>query len=156
MAHLKLLLPIVEPPALLVIHCGGNDVAQVNSCELRHRMIKAIDEIQDMFPNTRLVWSAILPRVNWRGEQSHSTVKQIPVRINSQIGSYIVRRGGCYIRYPEITDKNQAMFSDGVHLSQLGSNLFLYRLQQALQAFLTSAERVSPPFGELGPWAWLL
>lgn len=153
--HINLLLPVVDPPDILVIHCGGNDVAQGNSCVLRHSMISVIDKLFVMFPNSRLVWSAILPRIKWRGEKSHSAVSRIPVRINSQIGAYVVKRGGCYIRYPEITDTNLNLFADDVHLSAVGNQFFLYRLQQALQTFVTSDEQVSPPFGELGPWAFL-
>ncbi|KAJ8311103.1 hypothetical protein KUTeg_011344 [Tegillarca granosa] len=41
---------------------------------------------------------------------------------------------------------------DNVHLSDLGNDLFLFRIQQALQTFLTTNHIVSPPYGESGPW----
>ena len=65
---------------------------------------------------------------------------------------------GCrYIRYPEITDKNTDLFCDNVHLSHIGNDLFLYRIQQALQNFSSaSCSLVSPPFGEFGPWQLLV
>lgn len=152
LSHIKLLLPIDDPPDILVIHCGGNDVAQSNSGFLRQQILQDLKQIAILLPQTRLVWSAILPRLKWRGEVNHSSVRRIPVRINSQVASYIVGNGGGYIRYPEITDKNPALFCDDVHLSPLGNDLFLYRLQQGLQKFLSTPAKVSPPFGEFGPW----
>uniref|UniRef100_A0A8W8NS92 Tyr recombinase domain-containing protein n=1 Tax=Magallana gigas TaxID=29159 RepID=A0A8W8NS92_MAGGI len=49
---------------------------------------------------------------------------------------------------------NTGMFcKEKVHLSGMGNDMFLYRLQQALQAFLNdSSVKVSPRDGQNGPW----
>ena len=67
----------------------------------------------------------------------------------------MVKLGGASIKYPELTKKNVQFFDDQdkVHLTQLGNDIFLYRLQQALKTFLTSNVSVSPPTGESGPWS---
>ena len=46
--------------------------------------------------------------------------------------------------------------SDKVHLTDLGNDILLFRLQQALQAILSKNISVSPPTGEFGPWQYLI
>ncbi|KAJ8304808.1 hypothetical protein KUTeg_018391 [Tegillarca granosa] len=108
-----------------------------------------------MLPNTKLIWSQILPRLKWRNERNHKAVNKSRVRINSYIAKFMISNGGLYIRYPEIVQSNVGMFyNDKVHLSQLGNDIFLYRLQQALQVFITSDSKVSPSNVESGPWLY--
>ncbi|KAJ8318051.1 hypothetical protein KUTeg_003142 [Tegillarca granosa] len=65
------------------------------------------------------------------------------------IAKFIISNGGLYIEYPEIIQSNVGMFDNNkVHLSQLGNDIFLYLLQQAIQVFITSNSKVSPPNGE--------
>lgn len=151
LSRLKTLLRFVDPPQLLVIHCGGNDIGQISSCVLRHEILKTLHILKDLLPTTRFIWSSILPRLFWRGEKTHKAVDKIRIRTNSQIGAFVMRQGGGYIRYPEIVEDNE-LFLDGVHLNTLGNNLFCFRLQQALHTFLTSNQHLSPPPGENGPW----
>ena len=88
------------------------------------------------------------------GGLNQAAMEKIRVRLNSHVATYLLRSGGRYIRYPEIHRVNTDMFSsDRVHLSYMGNNLFLYKLQQALQTFLIdSSVKVSPTLGENGPW----
>ena len=74
---------------------------------------------------------------------------------NDFLANLVIRSGGAYIRYPELTERNPGMFStDNVHLSMIGNDLFLYRIQQAIQVFVTTDSVVSPPTGESGPWLY--
>ena len=49
----------------------------------------------------------------------------------------MVKLGGASIKYPELTKKNVQFFDDQdkVHLTQLGNDIFLYRLQYALKTY---------------------
>lgn len=75
-------------------------------------------------------------------------------RLNSFVATALIRTGGKYIRYPEIQIDCPHLFApDGVHLSELGNQFFLYRIQQGLQTLITKpTEKVSPKLGEFGPW----
>ncbi|KAJ8317263.1 hypothetical protein KUTeg_005167 [Tegillarca granosa] len=117
--QVKYLLQFVDPPNFLVLHCGGNDIAE-------REVIKSIFRL---FPNTKLFFSQILPRLKWRHENNHVAVEKIRKRINSKIATYVVSQGGLYIRYPELTEKYIGLFHDDqVHLSQLGNDIFLFRI----------------------------
>ncbi|VDI23821.1 Hypothetical predicted protein, partial [Mytilus galloprovincialis] len=128
----KHLLTLEEPPQVLVFHCGGNDIGQKVSCVLGHDILKVIDCLRVLLPKSKFVWSQILPRLKYRNEIVHRSLNRTRVRLNSLVATYIIKHGGAYIRYPELSEDNPDLFLDGVHLSDIGNNLFLYRLQQGL------------------------
>ncbi|CAC5391882.1 unnamed protein product [Mytilus coruscus] len=69
-------------------------------------------------------------KLKYRNEIVHRSLNRTRVRLNSLAATYIIKHGGAYIRYPEISEDNPDLFLDGVHLSDIGNDLFLYRLQQ--------------------------
>lgn len=150
------LLTMIDPPQFFILHCSGNDIGSFEkSIELIHRICPTIRSLWIILPNTKLIWSQILPRLKWRMERNHKAINKARLRINRYIAKFIISNGGFYIRYPEIIESNVGVFDkDKVHLSQLGNDIFLYRLQQALQVFLTTGSNVSPSDGESGPWLY--
>lgn len=152
-AFLRTLLKYENHPNILILHVGGNDIGQIPLKQLRDKMLTLVKDVSELLPNTTLVWSQILPRLVWRNEISHSSLEKSRIRLNSMIATMVLRMGGKYIRYPEIRYQDVGLFSDDVHFSHIGNDIFLYRLQQALQNFMmTDTCLVSPPSGEFGPW----
>ena len=154
---IKNLLNYEEPPAALVLHVGGNDIGQLPLKQLRKDMLTLLNELYMLLPNTIFIWSQILPRLQWRNEISHRALEKCRVRLNSFAATKVLQEGGRYIRYPEIVEEDTGLFCDGVHLSHVGNDIFLYRIHQALQIFSKSSTSfVSPPLGEFGPWQLLM
>ena len=56
-----------NPPTILVIHCGGNDIGNPHNTlkGLQIYMKSTIVNISQLMPKTVIVWSHILPRSNW-------------------------------------------------------------------------------------------
>ncbi|CAC5390296.1 CRNS1 [Mytilus coruscus] len=133
---------------VLVLHCGGNDIGQKVSCVLGHDILKVIDCLQVLLPQSKFVWSQILPRLKYRNEIVHRSLNRARVRLNSLAATYIIKHGGAYIRYPEISEDNPDLFLDGVHLSDIGNDLFLYRLQQGLFDIIKFSHTICPQNGE--------
>ena len=156
---IKLLLSLEsQVPDYIVIHCGGNNIGgKKKSIVLRKQMEKTIISLHKHLPNTKLVWSQILPRRKYRSKIPTFELDEVRKRINNRLATVVLRTGGNYIRYPELSLKNRDFFEDdGVHLSLLGNDVFLYRIQQAFQTFLTSEIKVSPTPGDVGPWLALI
>lgn len=157
MPKIKCLLKVEDPPNFLVLHCGGNNIPGdkgEKSVDLRLKINNTLVSLAKLLPDTVLVWSQILPRQHWRGGVDQEAMDMVRKRLNSFVATALIRTGGKYIRYPEIQIDCPHLFApDGVHLSELGNQFFLYRLQQALQTFITKpTEKVSPKLGEFGPW----
>ena len=147
------LLKVENSPDIIILHCGGNDIGNIKSYVLRNQLFSVLQFLSRNFPQTRIVWSQILPRLRYRNEGNHLALEKVRKRINSYMAALVIRAGGFYIKYPEIDEKNAGFFkTDNVHLNQLGNQVFLYRIQQALQRFASSNFVVSPQMGKFGPW----
>lgn len=148
------LLKVEDPPHYLLVHCGGNDIGQEDKCVvLRENIKKGLEKLQNLLPNTTLIWSQVLPRLQWRGEVDHLALERARVRLNSCIATYILELGGKYIRYPELQESSPCLFRNKVHLNSLGNSFFLHRIQQSFQDFLADDRVVvTPKAGDHGPW----
>jgi hypothetical protein len=59
------LMRVENPPGYIVLHVGGNDLGYVKVGFLRNRIKNIIRKIRILLPNTRIIWSEILPRNQW-------------------------------------------------------------------------------------------
>lgn len=136
--RVKFLLSYDNPPDYMVIHCAANSIGQINLFDFRSSIYFTVEELKMLMPRTVLIWSQILPRLAWRYCSNCKAMNLSAVRLNSYAASLIVKSGGHYIKYPEISWNNTQMFSDNVHLSPLGNSFFLYHLQSSLLAITES------------------
>lgn len=139
---LKTLSQIFEDPSMIILHCGGNDIGQLKLHEARKIAKRILVFLKGNFPYTRIVWSQILPRNNWRYSSDLKAMKKARVRLNNYVATENIRQGGYYIKYPTITLRDLA--SDQVHLSDYGNDILLETLKGAILKFLTTEEFVFP------------
>lgn len=151
---IKYFLTFENPPDFIMIHCGGNDIGSSGTVgDLRFKMIEIFDTVQSLLPNTKIVYSQVLPRLKWRSHIDINSLEKARRRINNKIAHHIVTNGGYYIRYPMISLQSVEVFcKDGVHLSPLGNDIFLFTIQAAFQNFFTKSINTYPPVGTFGPW----
>ena len=131
--RIRLLSSFQSPPEIIVINCGGNDLGYIKLPVLRRR-IKCIFELNQMLPNTVLIWSQLLPRLRWRSTQNYKEAMNFAaLRVNSFATARVCSIGGGYIRYHEIGwGESGVLANDGVHLSLLGNYMFIHNLQTEL------------------------
>ena len=98
------------------------------------------------YPEILFIWSGILPRSQYRNEISHSNLEKNRIRINSCIGKFVIKNGGAYIKYPDILENKSDLFRDHVHLSDLGSDIFLNTLAGGIYTFVKSNKNFYPEF----------
>ena len=70
-----------------------------------------------------LIWSQILPRLNWRYSNNLAVMDKCRRRLNSSIGAHITRNGGCYIRYPDFKAIHQFISTDVIFLNTIQGGL---------------------------------
>lgn len=127
-------------PAYLIIHAGGNDIGRIRGGLLRYNIKQTIRYLQSLFPSTCIIWSCILPRLQWRHSHNTKAMENIRTRINREIIKFTVENGGRAIKHPDFNDKAPGLFADACHLSFIGNDIFINTLQCALYTFINSLE----------------
>ncbi|KAJ8322269.1 LOW QUALITY PROTEIN: hypothetical protein KUTeg_000740 [Tegillarca granosa] len=123
-------------PQYLVIQLGSNDLVSRASGVLRWEMKLDLLSLSKL-PNTTVVWSCILPRLFWYGARSQVAIDNVRKRTNREISSYILKLGGRVITQSDLSDKETGCYRfDGIHLSDIGNDIYLNALQGALESFL--------------------
>lgn len=143
---LRWLAQFENPPNFIVIHCGANDIGQVKTQKLLDRVRWDLRLLASVFPNTKLVWSFLLPRVAWRYSKNVRAMEQSRNRVNRAAAKEILGCGGRLLRHTQFLGKPKQLYSrDGVHLSGLGNDIYLNNLQGALEYFVKNEEGVVFP-----------
>ncbi|XP_029472989.1 uncharacterized protein LOC115099458 [Rhinatrema bivittatum] len=120
----------LELPKIVLIHLGGNDVG-VGSCkDLIIKIKKDFGTLMNAMPETHWGWSDIIVRFKFL--QSHLWCRGVK-KLNSQVGKWVVRQRGFWVRHEWAWEVIPGYFrSDGVHLSDIGIDLFNTTIQEGL------------------------
>ena len=130
-------------PALILIHVGGNDLVNIKQGKLMKTVKNDLKYISSVFPNVSLVWSDILPRKHWRGMPSTPanlvSINEKRKSIN-RAGRQVVRslNHGRYIIHEIETETPGLFLRDGTHLTNIGNDIFLITLQEAIRLFIST------------------
>lgn len=142
---IKSLLKVNDAPRYLILHCGANDVGNIPLKDLIQQMKMTLGRIKLLLPDTKLIWSQLLPRIKWKYSVHMEAMNKAIQRLNNSIASEVIKNGGCYIKYPDIKAANELLFTlDGVHLSATGNNIFLNTICAALEQFVSVGTQVYP------------
>lgn len=138
---------IFEEPDVLIIHCGGNSIGDPDlpSLEFRKLIKRIFAFVRGNFPDTKIVWSQILPRGKWKYCDNLSIMNETRQRLNNYAATECIRQGGYYIKYPNMKlGKEYLWDKDKVHLTDFGNEELLGTLRSALAAFLWTQDWVYP------------
>ena len=79
---LRYLSTLQDRPQFILMHCGGNDLGLISLAKLLYRIKWDIRLIASVFPNCKLIWSFLLPRISWRTSQNARSMEQARNRVN--------------------------------------------------------------------------
>ena len=54
-------------PAYIILHLGANDIVPLSAYSWRWEIEAVVTYLRVRYPNTKILWSDMLPRANWRG-----------------------------------------------------------------------------------------
>ncbi|XP_067322976.1 uncharacterized protein [Anolis sagrei] len=127
----------VLPPDVLVIHLGGNDLGLLTGKALFLQARADIRKIWWTWPGVHIVWSAIIPRRRWLGGGDVGRLEKARKRVNRAMRVFMIHQRGHFLSHPNITRDDERLYrSDGIHLSELGNQLFLQNLQEGIRRVL--------------------
>ncbi|CAC5390987.1 unnamed protein product [Mytilus coruscus] len=149
----KNLLPSVEenlrcypPPQILIIHLGSNDLYLIKGKKLIEQIRLDIMRLHVLLPNLSLVWSEILLRRYWHLAENQVAINSTRKRVNAAVRNIFREElnHGLVICHPNIKAQERDLFRhDGVHLSDVGNDVFLNNVQGALELFASSDRRMA-------------
>ena len=135
--HIRTMMKLEDPPNYIVVHIGGNDLGNTRLGYLHYQLEQFMSWLSIQLPETALIWSQILPRLSWRYSKNTEAMDKGRRRLNSSIGAYMIKHGGCYLLYPDIKATHEFISTDDVHLTKLGNNIFLNIIQGGLEAIIS-------------------
>ena len=128
-----------QNPKAILIHLGSNDLTSQKSVEIRHAMKADIISLFKTFTNTKIIVSALLPRLIWRSKIPIILLEKKRKAINKFVRRLVEHEGGIFIRHDDISvDTPGLYFQDGVHLSDVGNDLFILGITDALERALSN------------------
>ncbi|XP_053561250.1 uncharacterized protein LOC128652340 [Bombina bombina] len=124
-------------PHIILIHLGGNDMGAIPSLELTKIIQSDLGWLRAWMPGVIIGWSNVIARRQWRYMGSSGAAYRVRKKLNRDVGAAVTGNQGFVVRHDAITaDKRELYRPDGVHLSDVGLDLFLGDLSKTLAPFL--------------------
>ncbi|XP_072000851.1 uncharacterized protein [Engystomops pustulosus] len=121
-------------PSILVLHLGGNDLCSVRFGELVPLIQSDLERFSSFFSRFVLVWSEIIPRAIWEGARDGAGIERSRRLLNTKVSRFVRERGGVVVRHRELEGDNRGLLlPDGVHLTDIGMDIFLSGLQDGIE-----------------------
>ena len=121
-------------PAIIILHLGANDICRVSALHWQTEMEAAVLYVKELFPSTQLIWSDMLPRLNWRSANSFEGGEAARKKGQRKARYFVSCVGGSVIRHPYI--QFGCLMQDGVHLNEAGNAEFVDDLANGVMAVL--------------------
>ena len=126
-----------RPPDALLIHAGGNDLGVRSMLDVARDIKFDFLRIRMSYPETVVIWSDIVGRSSWRMARSWEGVNRARRKINRDVAKFVIRNGGLVVRHPELeVDTWRYQLRDGVHLTDVGIDMWVLGLQEGIQRAL--------------------
>ena len=128
-------------PKIIIVHLGGNDITSSNTCQIISVLTKSLEYLFSVFSNSMIVWTNILPRLRWRNTPntpaSAKTMDLKRKRINRKMRQITLQHElGRTLNHQAINRDTPGFYhSDGVHLSDVGIEMYLLSLEQSISSF---------------------
>ncbi|KAM3929143.1 uncharacterized protein RB166_006927 [Leptodactylus fuscus] len=135
---------LTTSPVVLVLHAGGNDMGTLSMAELITLMRADLDRVVGYFSEVVLVWSEMVPRVTWQGAKEAGALERSRRGINARLARFVRAKDGVVVCHRQLEgDNRRLMRPDGVHLNDIGLDIFLSGIQDGVEQalFLLSGGR---------------
>ena len=113
-------------PYVLVIHLGGNDLAWYHEKGLILGVLHDLSWLKAMYLAMKIVWSLVVIRLAWRDARIFFSRPLLTGELFSRSAEWSASSLESVIGHQRICmDRSELFWNDGVHLSDLGLDVFL-------------------------------
>jgi hypothetical protein len=89
-----------------------------------------------LYPHTVLIWSDVLPTIQYRGANADNKIEKTRKTFNSSMRAFTRKCNGKTIRHPEIQWYFSHLFRpDGVQLNDVGNDVLLGVFHNSIRCF---------------------
>ncbi|XP_043920971.1 uncharacterized protein LOC122796503 isoform X2 [Protopterus annectens] len=123
---------------VLIVHLGGNDIGNTPKRKLLSNILRDLTTVQQLIPGLLVVWSSVVPRRFWYGANNPAALEIARRFLNHRVARAAPRLGFAVIDHWDFSGKDPVWFNeDGIHLSDIGLDLFNLNLSRHLQALFS-------------------
>lgn len=136
---LRVLRRIENDPDVLIIHCGANSLGLIELKSLLEKLQDTLEQIAKLFPRSKLVWSNLLPRFNWRYSEDIRAMEDSRKRVNREAILLVTSMGGGggLLNILSLTVRTQHYFMMTVFICQKkGNDSFLENIEKVVTSLL--------------------
>lgn len=127
---------------VLVVHAGGNDLGSIRSVDLMESMKQDLARCFSIFDGLSLVWSDIVSRPRWDVYAAPRAIDRARRRVNREVSGFVRQLGVFSVRHTELEGDNRNLIrGDGVHLTDIGLDIFLTGLMAGIEEALSAVGR---------------
>lgn len=124
---------------VLVVHAGGNDLGLLRSVDLLNFIKQDLARGFALFRNLTLVWSEIIRRPVWESFAAPKALERSRRKVNRGVSQFVGSLGGLVVRHRELEgDNRDVVRSDGVHLTDIGMDIFLVGIVEGIERALAA------------------
>ena len=126
-------------PTTIILHVGTCELFRNKLGDIRRRLRETLLGFRELCPQSRIIWSDILPRRFYEEEFEEGCGKRSTITLNKYAHQVIRKEltNSCYIRHSHIFNPAKvALFApDGLHLSDEGKVALQKNLSEGLVFF---------------------
>lgn len=135
-------------PRTVIVHLGTNDLFSIPLKDIRNSIEGGLNGIRHLLPNTSIIWSDILLRLFYYGEQKQGVGKKCVLSLNKFADKLCSNLGNAHaiVHSHNINPPQHSLYyRDGLHLSSTGNVLLQENLHNALAFFALYPEALLYP-----------
>lgn len=96
-----------------------------------------LEHLPSFFPEVIIAWSEIVPRVVWQLVRDASAVEKALWTVNVRLSHFVRSRSGVVLHHCQLQGDNSCLMRpDGVHLNDIGLDIFLSGLKDGVEQAL--------------------
>lgn len=116
-----------QPPKVILIHLGGNDLCAKSQLQIFNLIRRGLDYVTAAYPDSVLIWVDILQRLHWtENYQGDVTIELKRQRVNRFGRAIVTRLPKGHNLVHDIDFQTPGFFRpDGIHLSDVGLAMYL-------------------------------